>query len=250
MKTFLKYITSESKKEEGAIALMTMIFMASIAIASIVTLWSIANVTGAYNKLYIANQSSAYSALTTANSDASSLGISNQLTFNCGASYTGDGRCREGETFDVALEVLERSLNDGTAKNSFGLVYRGPGAAGNNVIPYTNGQSLTGGMITGVTVFELTNTPRRSERFCNLASGNGTTRFYTGPETNNSPQLACWRTNEPGIQVPFQYTTGVVTQAYAIIPKVPGIPALGYTDLNVQAAASLDQPAGSYAIYR
>lgn len=207
-------IYNRLKKEDGAIAIITIAFLSTVGITAIIALWSIGIATGAYNKLYIANQTAAFSAATTARPEPPAA----QPGFDCGAGQTNPVICSQGETFSVAEEVFRKSLQPG---NRFGMRYATPGA---NVDFFSSGDSYSGFSPGAISVFEFAasaaNAKRNGENSnlshpCYGSSSPGRIAlFYNG--------RACWwRVSEGGIQFPRQYNSGILTQARATIPTIP-----------------------------
>lgn len=235
------YLIRKSREEEGAIALMVLVFMMTAGVATILTLWSIGSITGAYNKLYIANQAAAYSAATTAG--RSVYGDYQQLVFNCNG-VQGDGTtCGPGDrTFDVANDVFGKTLTNSSGYGGFGLrydsnnIYAGSNTA--NLFTALNRSRIT--REGGLEIYEIASTPEQAKIRCNnINAGAGDTyKEYNGA-------LTCWRIIEGGIEFPWQYTTGVLTQAEATVPKIPGLCSASSSfcqvNLKVKAAASLNQ---------
>lgn len=247
MIAMLRKIIERRYEEEGVIAIITLMFLLTAGIASIVLLWSIGIATGAYNKLYIANQAAAYAAVTTATSPDPAINPGrNQLVFRCGFSalVLGDSTvCADGNTFTVAENVFQRSLSENpSGGGNFGIRYNVTGDNTDFYAVASNGNSDIGPQYPGLNIYEVPNSATKTRLNCS-SSASG----FVQPS-------GCWRVVEDGVTFPWQYTSGVVTRAKTTIPSVPGLcsgTGCPHITLQVKASASLNQvqAEGNYSQY-
>lgn len=232
------------KKEDGAIAIITIFFLFTVGIISILALWSIGVATGAYNKLYVANQSAAFSAVTTARQTE---GFS-QPVFGCSKKYY----CVKGDnTFDVAQKVFDETMSSGS---SFSINYNPDNPDAGNTNLFSNMPSSQG--LEAITVFEMEKSPSLSKEICQENFSGSGERLYD--EFNNgeyrvlkgSPETpVCWRVTESGYNFQYQFYSGVVSRAKTRIPSIPTLDCsidqsiydFGCITIEVQAAASVSQ---------
>lgn len=218
------------KKEDGAIAIITIFFLSTVGIISILALWSIGVATGAYNKLYVANQSAAFSAVTTT---VPVDGFA-QPVFDCekdtpNLTYI----CTKGMTYQTFNQVFKQTLSGGSR---FGIDPSRPGP---------------GKPTSQLRVFEIIKAPAEAKKNClNERRGNPLTGGFKNTSDIvivSSGEVLCWRVRENGVEFNDQYTSGVLSIAKVTIPSIPGVACgqdifgFGCVEIQVLAAASSSQ---------
>jgi hypothetical protein len=212
--------------DAGVTALLTLVFMMSAGLATLITLWAISVASGAFNLLYTSNQSAAYAAVTSV--DAGNYATGDQLEINCSGSSANNTLCSSGEALDLAEAVFEASLYaEPEQYGAYGLRYNRDNPAASNVnwtmnffnIPVSAGEARGLG--------------------CNIPSN----RDFNIALNEDGPVMNCWRVREYGVEFPPQYQSGVITRANANVELVPGCElSICRTRVSVIASAVQDQP--------
>jgi hypothetical protein len=222
-------LINKIKKEDGAIAIITIFFLATVGIVSVLALWSIGVSTGAYNKLYVANQSAVFSAVTTTLPEDGS----DQPVFSCQDTTDLTYICQEGVTYQTFSQVFEKTLSGGS---SFGIDYA---SSGSNRPTFD------------LQVFEIIKNPAEAKDSCLIERGGNP--LTGGPKNTSdivivsSGEVVCWRVRERGIIFDDQYTSGVLSSARVTVPSIPGLNCgdnifgFGCVNIKVLAAASSSQ---------
>jgi hypothetical protein len=247
--TLLVAARARARREDGAVALATLAFMIVLGLVSIITLWSIAYATGAYNSLYAATQSAAYAAVgqTVPATPNSSQG---QLDFNCNpepnAGTGGNPVCDGGNVMAIVNATFTASFpapNSGIL-SGFGLTWND--AQGGSVqLADANNAPISGP--TYVYAYFVPDTPGAA-RAAWLAQGSGSCPATVTLGGLGQPQFLCWSVREQagayGIGGTDQFSSGVIIRTFAQI-KIPGCIAFfcAQTDLHVVTAASEAQQA-------
>jgi len=259
------------RREDGAIALMTLAFMLTVGILSITFLWSLALITGAYNALYVANQNAAVAAASAAQRPAGTGpgGVSSgssQLEYPCNQATTAafGGMCvashdspnsavaRVSPALLAARTVMRESLSD----RPFGLNFAA--GADRNV-------AMISRLALNLNPEGIDNIESRADaiELFNMTRSAGEVRRILrqpGAECLMSPILGwgyipqqysgdpfggvfhCWQLEENGITFPKNYNSGVVTRAVADIELLPGCGlAVCRAQIVVSAGASQEQ---------
>lgn len=110
-----------ARAQAGAVALLTLVFMLTLGLASMMMLWGIGYSAGAYTTLYAATQAAAYAAVSEVSLEGAGAGA--QLPFDCGASFdalAAEPVCRDGNAGLAAKLMLGIAL-----RGQFGLSYPG-----------------------------------------------------------------------------------------------------------------------------
>jgi hypothetical protein len=230
-------------REEGAIALATLAFMIVLGLVAIVTLWSIAYATGAYNSLYEASQSAAYAAVGQTVPTASGSSVS-QLDFNCngGLDPGTDGNyiCTGGTVMAVVDATFTASFpapNGGVAPG-FGLSWDDANTgevqlANNNFQPANE-----------VYAYYISQTPGAAEAEWKAASPSepACPAYYS--LDGITQDLICWGVTETNAAGPIggdpHFSSGVVIYTIARV-KIPGCFFCSTTSLDIAVAASQSQ---------
>jgi hypothetical protein len=220
-------------REDGVIALLTLVFMMVLGLVIIATLWSIGYATGAYNELYSNSQAAAYASVgrTVTNNSGSS-----QLDFDCSNRTSNlDFTCSSGSTFAVTQQVLSRAF-----RGQFGLTYSSDN---------TGSVRLTDENYNAANLIYAYYIPRSAKSAEQTVQDNGGSCPYilrSGPDNATATELMCWQVATGGLNTPH-YESGVVVHAVAAV-KLPGCNlAICATDLQVTTAATISQaaPTGS-----
>lgn len=237
-------------REDGAIALLTLVFMIGAGIAMLILLWGIGRSTGAYNALYAANQSAAYAAVTASKSrGAGATDTSAQLRFQCNYDANDSTDCIGGETFGVADQVMTAALGPG-AGGTFGLQYTtNPNAAGTNVwFVDERGQRTGRGLVQA---YEIEVNPTNARRIgrhlngCHPAAGEDEGYYQPNPWDPSRGTLYCWRVRELGVDFEPQYQSGVISRVRAQLPIWDGCAGASWcfnVDMVATSAATQSQP--------
>lgn len=222
-------------EEDGVIALATLAFMISAGMATIVMLWSIGAITGAFNALYAANQAAAYAAAS-ATKTPTGLGSNLQLPFDCEHNHGDATLCDGGKAFNAANAVMSTMLSP-NRPGSFNLDY--------GVNAFLTDETYTRRNV--IRSYEI-NRPAgqakaQAEAFgCPIPANRdfGVTPINGNP---NAQEINCWRLTEFGISFPVRYQNAIVTRSIAYLNIFPGCTlSICQIELRVVAAATEDQP--------
>lgn len=249
-------IRNLAAQQHGAISILTLAFLLLVGIVSLIFLWLIAALTGAYNTLYIANQNAAIAAASTANSDQA-LGQPSYLCTSPGRELTdGSQACaiptnssNTGESIEAApaifaaKTVMEQSLLDG----SFSLQFSGPDKNVQLIPPpgteiEENTEYI---MLYNIATSkgQIEDIMRRDGLECLIPENRYWGRL-NGPGIEETlGDIQCWQVRERGVTFAKQYTSGVITRARAQFELFPGCP-LDFCqspEIIVTAAATVRQ---------
>jgi len=230
----LSAVRARARRQHGVIATMTLFFFVGCGFATLLLLWSIGIITGAFNALYAANQAAAYAAVSATNNQNGGADYSNQLSFQC--VYSSANICTGGASYTAANDVMNAEL--------------GPSAPGRFNLTYGDNTFLVGpsGQPNQIEAFDITRPAAAAQA---LAAANGCSFApgqdggYTGLAPGDpNPSLNCWRISEFGIDFPIQYSSGVITRSTATLNAIPGCSYSFCTiTMNVAAAATENEPA-------
>jgi hypothetical protein len=213
-------IKKRLQNQTGAVALMTLGYMIACGMICLVTLWGIANATGAYNTLYGVTQSAAYAAAS--QTDPTSIGETGTVRFLCDGSAV---ECRSGATFNAAQNAAITGLSAGVP-GRFGLTY--------GVAQFTdlNG-NYTGSPL--IYAYSPVVSPGEAETYFN---DTGSCTRYNAETQQES--LICWDLND-AVSSSVNFEPGVAVYMRAEIPLCMSslCPNIG---LSTAAAATTSQP--------
>jgi hypothetical protein len=253
---------------------MTLVFLLLVGVVSIIFLWSISIVTGAYNTLYIANQNAAIAAASTASTEASD-GAGNQAVFQCDPTVAQElsgasTACSlpTASAAGAALAEIEGApavfaaravMRDSLANEPFGLrfVNSPQGAKNVQLIP----EPWVASFASGREYVMRFNVPLTSgdiqSRLANGASCIIPSDRYYGTLSDEllppgGRAIHCWQIKERGVNFARQFNSGVITRARAQLQifgncPVPGVSVpliCGTQEITVSAAATLKQLRG------
>lgn len=253
-------LRERSAREDGVVALMTLLFFALAGMTLILLIWAISISTGAYNALYSATQSAAYAAANVVEQQSPAEGAalgSGQLPWSCspavGTTESSNFQCRasgggRGNTFVAAHYSLMASLGADAQGRSqpgnFGLSYPGTVSLADengNALPMSDPWILA---------YQIDQSPGLAANRCypssNDAVGFSTTSGAGGPGSPDR-RISCWRFFEDGVWFPWHYESGVVVRTVADLNLIPGCSAgnewiCPATQLQATAAATQSQP--------
>jgi hypothetical protein len=209
------------KDQRGAVALMTLGYLITCGLICLLTLWGIANATGAYNALYGVTQSAAYAAASATESPA---GTSDSLTFQCGGTPSPSGDCTSGEAFTAAQDAAVTGLSSGVP-GRFGLVY-----GANASLTDSNGNAAN-----IIYAYSPAGTPAENQDFF-AKTGKCT---QVNPDTG-AVILACWRLQD-SVASTANFEPGTAVYMRADIPLCMSSICPSIT-LRTAAAATVSQP--------
>lgn len=200
-----------AQEEEGIVAILTFLFIATIGIVALFALWGLSYTSGAYTTLYGATQAAAYSAASEVTFAPGDSTIQ-QLPFQCNSTPN----CTSGATAQAAKALLGAALapTGGGAigvAGPYGLHYPGGGEPGSVRL-----LDAAGNQMDGILAFEIQIPPGAAAQLdpdCNgsVIDANGESSIRT-----------CWANPFPDFGVQDQnYVSGVVVVAETVIPFVP-----------------------------
>lgn len=211
------------KEEEGIVALLTFLFMMTIGIIVLFTLWGLAYTSGAYTTLYGATQAAAYAAASEVRFVPEG-GTTSQLPFQCSSTP----HCTSGRTSETAKQLLAAALERGPANS--GLIRR-DGPYGLSYPGTVRLLDENGNGMDGVLAYEVQIPPGAAAELDPACGGS-----VIDPENGSRTIRTCWVNPFPDFGVQDQnYVSGVVVIAEATIPFVPTCDGLNWSigDLNV-----------------
>ena len=230
---------ARARREAGAIALATLAFMIVLGLVSIVTLWSIAYATGAYNSLYAATQSAAYAAVGQTVPGISGTG-QGQLDFNCNSGNTGTAGnpvCGSGHVINIVNAIFSASFPQSGGGPGYGLTW----------------DNNAGGTVQLTDATFAPNSDAVYAYYIEDSSGAAKAAWAAdghncAPTLNGVPQpLLCWSISEQGaaggagaVTAPApQFVSGVAVYTAAIIPLPVCLASFcAHVTLHVAVAAS------------
>jgi hypothetical protein len=228
----MKELLKKIKNEDGAIAIITIFFLSTVGIISILALWSIGVATGAYNKLYVANQSAAFSAVTTT---IPTEGFE-QPVFDCqNEEIKTFYQCKKGTGYNTFKTVFQETLSGGS----------GFGIDPNKLTTPTSCQPNSS-LCFDLKVFNFRKNSSQAKKSC---QEEGSTSDIV---SSGDGEVVCWRVSEniagQELKFGYQYSSGVLARAQARIPSIPTLNScndtiygFGCVVVKVVASASVSQ---------
>lgn len=200
-----------AQEEDGIVALLTFLFIMTIGVVVLFTLWGLSYTSGAYTTLYGATQAAAYSAASEVTFAPSNSTIQ-QLPFQCNSTPN----CTSGRTAEAAKALLRVALapTSGGAigeDGPYGLHYPGGSELGSVRLLDENGNQMD-----GVLAYEIQIPPGAAAQLDPNCNGSA---FDEGGE---SVIRTCWANPFPDFGVQDEnYVSGVVVVAEAFVPFIP-----------------------------
>lgn len=204
-------------REEGAVALLTLVFMMTVGMVMVIVLFGMSYVSAAHTTLYQATQAAAYAAANEIVTPANGGGTS-QLPFDCGPNFDWaqpSPVCTSGRTAQAAKTLLSDTLNGAGGK--FGLSF--PGSVR---LVDTSGNTVDGPLAYYVS--DSAGVAQAEDPGCGGIYGNTRT---------------CWTNPVGDIGVgDSNYVSGVVVITQATVPFVPGCTSWICPTFTIQVAVS------------
>jgi len=247
MTSLLRHIYANARRhaaaEDGVIAILTLGFMIALGFMLIVTLWSIAYATGAYNELYAGTQAAAYAAV--GQTLPTNGGNQAQLAFDCGPAPPAYS-LSDGATACVGGGVMETVDSVFTA--SFPPAQCGGGfSAGFGLTWSTNSGCSTISLLDAngnpsnyVEAFYIPLTPGGAQGLWR-AAGQPSCPYFTS-QAGMPTELVCWGANDlglgssPGVGLPH-FTSGVIVRT-GVSVKLPGCSPVFCPVYNIRLAVA------------
>lgn len=220
-------LADRARRNDGAIALMTITFMIFLGLVMVVFLWTIGYAGGAYNTMQGAAQATAYAAAGAVNVNNSPA----QPQFDCnnGQALPQDA-CINGATFNTAERTLHYAL--ASTKANFGLFYD-PSLGQNSSVYFTtpDGERAPVPTIYAHQIDFSAGLAKSLDPSC--------TGHADYPEGGIVAGRSCWKLYEQGIGEP-QYVSGVSVYLATVV-QVPGCVASWCPQQPIQAVAAASQ---------
>lgn len=237
--TSLRQARLHTAREDGAIALLTMVFMIVLGIVLVITLWSIAYATGAYNQLYAATQAAAYAAVGQTQPGYSGA----QLNFECGSASYGlpDGAtaCSGGGVMNAVNAIFTASFQPascGRVLTGFGLTWT-TGSSCSTVSLY----DAQGNPANYVEAYYVPISPGAAQSLYEAAGSPSCP--YVAQQDGVTTDLICWGSPESGVASFPIFTSGIIVRTgIDLQPPVCYSFACPVFDLRISVAAEEGQP--------
>jgi hypothetical protein len=243
---------NRASAHDGAVALLTLVFMVGAGLVMIVFLWSIAYATSVYSYQLQANQAAAYAAVQsviTGSGEGEEAG--GQLVFDCGPSYDpATGWCTAGKTFTAADSALRNALPatvvNGRRAGRFNLVYDPTGGGNVFTLRTTEGAVVPD---RGIYAWSIPYDPAEARRV------DGNCDNQPDPGINPAPQGGppyCWTFSPFGPNAraddEHHYTSGVAIYLASTI-SLPGCVASWCPTWQIHTGASATQDQVPQQVY-
>jgi hypothetical protein len=215
----LNELVQRRRDEQGVIALLTLLFIMTVGLLSLMIVWALGYTSGAYTTLYGAAQSAAYAAASEVNPGAGSS--FSQPPFDCGSGFSSTPAgssvvCTNGRAATAARALLTSELSPsnsaGNGAPPYGLSYS---QGGGGTVQLLDGN---GNAIDGVLAYEIALPPGAAHNSDPNCVGTA------ADPSGGNPIRSCWTNPASDFGVAdFNYSSGIVVIARATV-KMPMCP--------------------------